>query len=150
MTAPLQTDRLSYSFEADGRGFYTTPIIELVLTNTSGAPAFLMRGDRTLEVILEGFESGEWIPRYSKNFGDPFGPVLRLDPDASVAFETTIEGFLPGTCECRPIINLEDGLYRFHIFQGYVDSYDENAQHAGEELPEQFRVSNPFALDVPG
>ncbi len=148
VTAALQTDRLSYSFtETDG--FFTTPTIELVLTNTSGEPAFLTRGERRLELVLEGLENGEWVSKYAKSIPDGGGGVLRLEPGDSVTFEDTIFGRLPGTCECQPIIAFGDGVYRFRIYQGYVDSFDEELQASGNELPLEFRVSNSFALDAP-
>lgn len=149
-SAPIQTDRLSYTINQSGRaGFYATPPIELTLTNISGGPAFLTRGARELELVLEGLEDGEWVPKYSGVYADGGTGVLRLEPGEKAVFNTTIEGFLPGICSCAPILNLEDGVYRFRIFQGYVDSFDEELWETGEELPLEFRVSNRFAVDAP-
>ncbi len=74
---------------------------------------------------------------------------MRLEPGESATFETTIFGLLPGTCVCSPILDLEDGVYRFRISDSYVDSYDAESDMEGEELPLEFRISNEFALDAP-
>lgn len=144
------SDRSVFVFvtEEDG-GRFTTPSIELSVTTTSSAPAYLTRGDRRIELVVEGLENGEWVAKYAKPIGDGGGSVLRLEPGESAPFETTIEGNLPGTCRCSQIINLEDGVYRFRIAQGYVDSFDEELFEFGEELPAKFRISNRFALDAP-
>lgn len=143
--APLQTDALSYSLTKMG-DWLATPPIELTLTNTTGAPAFV---HARVEVVVEGLENGEWVTRYSRSTPDPFVGMIPLDPGESMSFETTIEGFLPGTCECHPIVDLEDGIYRFRIVKSYVDSFDEETWEMGDELALEFRVSNGFTLDAP-
>ena len=147
--APLQTDRLSYSFTSDDRGFYSTGTFELEVTNTSGRPAYLTRGDRQLELVLEGFENGEWVTVWAQSIGDDGGAALRLGPGESATFDAEIDGFLPGACECSPIISFDDGLYRLRIAQGYVELLDEEPFETGEELPTEHRVSNRFYVDSP-
>lgn len=146
--APLQTDRLSYSFVADDRGFYSTGTFELEVSNTSGKPAYLTRGDRQLELVLEGFENGEWVTVWAQSIGDG-AAGLRLDPGESATFAAEIDGFLPGACECSPIISFDDGLYRLRIAQGYVELLEEEPFETGEELPTEHRVSNRFFVDSP-
>jgi len=151
VTAPLQTDRLSYSFTRDdsfGVGFFTTPTIKVVVTNTSGATAFLTRGERRLALVVEGLENGEWVTKYDSSIADGGGGVVRLEPGESHTFEDTIKGVLPGTCECQPIIAFGDGIYRFRIADGYVDFFEDEFG-AGDELPTEFRISNRFFLDAP-
>lgn len=146
--APLQTDRLSYSLTSQG-DLVTTPSIELEFTNTSGAPVFLLvRGNGEVAVAVEGLENGEWQLRYQRNLPSVISAALRLEPAEKTTFETTIEGFLPGTCECHPIVDLEDGLYRFRL-EDLVDSYDAELGVSGQQLPLEFRVSNRFGLDAP-
>lgn len=147
--AALQTDRLSYAFN-ETQGFYSTAVIDLVLVNTSDAPAFLPRGVGDVELALEGQdESGAWVTRYLRNVPDAGLSTVRLEPGEEVRFSTVIEGFLPGECDCHPIVNLEDGLYRFRIVSRYLDALDEGTQSAGAELPEHQRISNRFYLKEP-
>jgi len=147
--APLQTDRLSYSFTADDRGLYSTGAMELEVTNTSARPAYLTRGGRQLELVLEGIENGEWVTVWSQNVGDSGGAAIRFDPGESATFEAEIDGFLPGACECSPIIAFGDGVYRLRIAREYVDALDEETHEAGEELPTEHRISNRFFLNSP-
>jgi len=143
----LQTDRLSYSFR-ESNGFFSTGPIRITLTNTSGSPAFVIGGFVGPELVLEGLEDGEWVTKYAKPRGG-VGGGLRIEPGQSMVITTTVEGFLPGTCQCSPILDFGAGIYRFRILQGYVDSFDEVDGATGEELPLEFRVSNTFALDAP-
>lgn len=148
--APLQTERLSYSV-AELDGYYTTPEIRITLRNTTGQVAVLIGAlnDRA-DLFLERLVDGEWVTRYRTPIPDGIRRVQRLQPGATASIRTTIEGFPPGACDdCGPILDLEDGVYRFRIAEGYVDSFDDELELPGEELPTEARVSNRFALDVP-
>lgn len=148
--APLQTERLSYSFiELDG--YYTTPEIRITLRNTTGQVAVLLTAlNDDADLVLEERLDGEWVARYRKPLTDGIRRVLRIQPGATATIRTTIEGYLPVECDdCQPVLDLEDGTYRFRIAEGYVDSFDDELEQPGEELPAEHRVSNAFALDVP-
>lgn len=146
--APLQTDRLSYSLTTQG-DILTTPPIELEFTNTSGTPVFfLVRGNGEVAVAVQRLENGEWQLRYQRNLPNVISAAIRLEPGEKTTFETMIEGFLPGTCECHPIVDLADGIYRFRL-EDVVDSYDAELGVSSQQLPLEFRVSNQFALDAP-
>lgn len=148
--APLQTERLSYSFVALD-GYYTTPEIRITLRNTTGRVAVLIGGlnDRA-DLFLERLVDGEWVTRYRTAVPDGIRRVQRLQPGAVATIRTTIEGFPPGACDdCGPTLDLEDGMYRFRIAEGYVDSFDDELERPGEELPIEARISNRFALDAP-
>lgn len=148
--APLQTERLSYSFiELDG--YYTTPEIRLTLRNTTGQVAVLLAAlNDDADLVLEERTDGEWVTRYRKPLPDGIRRVLRIQPGATATIRTTIEGWLPDECDdCQPILDFEDGVYRFRIAEGYVDSFDDELEQPGAELPTEHRVSNAFALDLP-
>lgn len=148
--APLQTERLSYSF-TDLDGYYTTPEIRIALRNTTGRVAVLLGGlNDTAELALEELVSGEWVVRYRKPIPDGVRRVQRIQPGETVTLRTTIEGFLPAECDdCRPSLDFGDGVYRLRITEGYVDSFDDVLEQPGAELPTEYRISNRFALDAP-
>ena len=147
-SAAIQTDRLSYSF-TESDGWVATQEIKVEITNLSGEVAYVWTTkSNQFHVALETREGGEWVGKWSRNLPDGGGTYHLLQPGEGVTFSVEVSGFLPGTCSCSPILDLDgSGIYRLRITEGFVDSYDPDDGSTGEELPLEYRTSNEFALE---
>lgn len=96
--------------------------------------------------------AGEWVPAYRPRCPLILAPRIAVAPGAAHTSTLRVDAARPGRSLALPRFQVEpvDGTYRL-VYRVYVDPEQGTAQPADDArlLPEERRVSNPFAIAIP-
>lgn len=143
---PIQTEHLAYELQVTELGFETE--VRHEFENRTGSDVFVVNCNGGFPIILDRLEAGTWVPRWGPAVNDCLSPPILIP--AGSTFSETLRVFAghPGSNVVPQFPDEDiDGTYRLRWLNA-LSSFDERARPFGTEIPEEFRVSNPFSLTV--